>query len=85
MLPREYDRVMGKLADALLSGRQGNRPRDLPDRTMGAIHTFCRCCGLSLRVPEEDALDLCAVCLRGKGGDTNKPCSAHPGQQEGTP
>jgi hypothetical protein len=45
--------------------------------TDGKIDTACRCCGIALRVPEEDALDLCAVCLRGKGGDTNEPCAIH--------
>jgi len=47
--------------------------------TDGKIETTCRCCGIALRVPEEDALDLCWRCLQGKGGDTNEPCAVHGG------
>ena len=49
----------------------------------GLIQTSCRCCQKPLLVPEEDALDLCLVCLRGKGGDTNDPCAAHVGTRRG--
>lgn len=41
------------------------------------IDTPCRCCGKALRVPPEDALDLCAACFTGKGGDTDDPCRVH--------
>ena len=41
------------------------------------LNVLCRCCGKPLRVPEEDACDLCLVCYRGKRGDTDEPCRAH--------
>lgn len=41
------------------------------------IEVSCRCCGKILHVPPEDALDLCAKCFRGKGGDTDDPCNEH--------
>lgn len=44
----------------------------------GVVELTCRCCGLKVMQPEEDAVDLCAACYRGKGGDTDEPCAAHP-------
>ena len=44
--------------------------------TTGKIETACRCCGLALVVPEEDALDLCGRCFKGKGGDKDGPFAA---------
>ncbi len=40
------------------------------------IDTVCRCCGRAIRVPEEDAVDLCGLCFGGKGGDTDDQCTA---------
>lgn len=37
----------------------------------------CRCCGLPLLVPPEDACDLCVACYAGKGGDTDLKCTVH--------
>lgn len=46
---------------------------------------FCRCCGTAIEVTPEDAVELCVACYRGKGGDTNDPCTAHPGRLDDCP
>ena len=43
----------------------------------GVIETVCRCCNKAIRIPEEDAVDLCGLCFGGKDGDTDKPCTEH--------
>lgn len=55
-----------------------------PDRD-DLLDMPCRCCGVPLRVPPEDACDLCVACYKSKGGDTDDPCSAHAGTGDWKP
>lgn len=50
------------------------------------IDTVCRCCGKSIRIPPEDAVELCGLCFfEGKGGDTNEQCTEHHDRRDDCP
>ncbi len=46
-----------------------------PDEPDGLIDGRCRCCNNPIQITPEDAVKLCLLCFRSKGGDTDVPCT----------
>lgn len=45
------------------------------EETGELIDGRCRCCNNPIQITPEDAVELCLLCFRGKGGDTDEPCT----------
>jgi hypothetical protein len=60
--------------DEEIEGEPTEDRDDLIDMSLRLI-SVCRCCAVPLKLPPEDAVDLCLACFRSKGGDTDEPCT----------